>query len=88
MAAQADRMTRLVADLLSLSRIELNEHIPPSGRVDLDRAAADVVDAVSVLVKQKAISVVLDQGEARPDPATPAAAAWPPSCAQRPLHQS
>ena len=65
MAAQADRMTRLVADLLSLSRIELNEHIPPSGRVDLDRAAADVVDAVSVLVKEKAISVVLDQGEAR-----------------------
>ena len=35
-------MGRLVADLLSLSRIELNEHIPPSGRVDLDRAASDV----------------------------------------------
>ncbi len=31
MAAQADRMGRLVADLLSLSRIELNEHIPPLG---------------------------------------------------------
>jgi two-component system phosphate regulon sensor histidine kinase PhoR len=65
MAAQADRMTRLVADLLSLSRIELNEHIPPSGRVDLDRAASDVVDAVSVLVQEKAVAVVLDQGEAR-----------------------
>ncbi|WP_414632970.1 sensor histidine kinase [Brevundimonas sp. UBA7534] len=65
MAAQADRMSRLVADLLSLSRIELNEHIPPSGRVDLDRAASDVVDAVSVIVRNKDVSVVLDQGEAR-----------------------
>jgi two-component system phosphate regulon sensor histidine kinase PhoR len=65
MSAQADRMGRLVADLLSLSRIELNEHIPPSGRVDLDRAASDVVDAVSVLTQEKQIAVVVDQGEAR-----------------------
>ncbi|MDZ4319109.1 MAG: ATP-binding protein, partial [Phenylobacterium sp.] len=65
MSAQADRMGRLVADLLSLSRIELNEHIPPSGRVDLDRAASDVVDAVSVLTQEKQINVVVDQGEAR-----------------------
>lgn len=65
MSAQADRMGRLVADLLSLSRIELNEHIPPSGRVDLDRAAADVVDAVSVLTQEKQVEVRVDQGEAR-----------------------
>ncbi|WP_395945073.1 sensor histidine kinase [Brevundimonas sp.] len=65
MSAQADRMGRLVADLLSLSRIELNEHIPPSGRVDLDRAASDVVDAVSVLTQDKQVAVVVDQGEAR-----------------------
>lgn len=65
MSAQADRMGRLVADLLSLSRIELNEHIPPSGRVDLDRAASDVVDAISVLTREKEIVIALDQGEAR-----------------------
>ena len=59
MAAQAERMTRLVADLLSLSRIELNEHIPPSGRVDLARAAGDVVDAVSVLSADREVRVVL-----------------------------
>jgi two-component system phosphate regulon sensor histidine kinase PhoR len=60
MAAQADRMGRLVADLLSLSRIELNEHIPPSGHVDLSRAASDVVDAVSVLSQERGVTVLLD----------------------------
>jgi len=60
MSAQADRMSRLVADLLSLSRIELNEHIPPSGQVDLSRAAADVVDAVSVLSRDKGVIIQLE----------------------------
>ncbi|KAK0329465.1 hypothetical protein LTR94_036730, partial [Friedmanniomyces endolithicus] len=53
MAVQADRMRRLVADLLSLSRIELNEHIAPLGRVNLARATADVVDAVSVISSER-----------------------------------
>jgi two-component system phosphate regulon sensor histidine kinase PhoR len=59
MAAQADRMGRLVADLLSLSRIELNEHVPPSGRVDLARAASDVIDALSVLSAEREVRIVL-----------------------------
>jgi two-component system, OmpR family, phosphate regulon sensor histidine kinase PhoR len=63
MATQADRMSRLVSDLLSLSRIELNEHIPPAGRVDLARAAADVVDAVSVLSAERDVIVRLEDRE-------------------------
>jgi len=63
MATQAERMGRLVADLLSLSRIELNEHIPPSGRVDLARATSDVIDAVSVLSAERQVRIVL-QGDA------------------------
>ncbi len=59
MATQADRMGRLVADLLSLSRIELNEHIPPEGRVDLARSVSDVVDAVSVLSAERGVRIVM-----------------------------
>lgn len=59
MALQTGRMSRLVADLLSLSRIELNEHIPPAGRVDLTLAAAEVADAVSVLPADRQVRVLL-----------------------------
>lgn len=35
MSSQAERMNRLINDILSLSRIELNEHVPPSEKADL-----------------------------------------------------
>jgi two-component system phosphate regulon sensor histidine kinase PhoR len=47
MRQQAARMARLVDDLLSLSRIELNEHLPPRGEVeltDLLRGMAQTLD--------------------------------------------
>ena len=47
MQAQAERMQRLVADLMSLSRIELNEHVPPRQRVDLGEVANDVIDSLA-----------------------------------------
>ena len=69
MAIQADRMSRLVADLLSLSRIELNEHIPPSGLVDLSRVCRDVIDAVSVLSEDRHVDVQV--GGVAPQAAAP-----------------
>ena len=43
-ASQAQRMTRLIDDLLSLSRIEMREHLPPTTPVDLVPLARQMVD--------------------------------------------
>jgi len=56
MQAQAERMSRLIDDLMSLSRIELNEHIAPLGQVDLAMAAIDVLDALAPQAKDKAVT--------------------------------
>lgn len=55
MSAQAERMSRLIDDLMSLSRIELNEHIAPADEVDLSLTVVDVVDAVSPLAREKGV---------------------------------
>ncbi|AZS22908.1 MULTISPECIES: cell wall metabolism sensor histidine kinase WalK [unclassified Caulobacter] len=56
MLAQAERMSRLIDDLMSLSRIELNEHIAPAGRVDLSMAAIDVIDALAPQARDKGVT--------------------------------
>lgn len=56
MLAQAERMSRLIDDLMSLSRIELNEHIAPAGRVDLSMAAIDVIDALAPQAREKGVT--------------------------------
>ena len=40
MAIEAARMRRLIDDLLSLTRIEMNEHVPPAGRAIAGRRGA------------------------------------------------
>lgn len=52
MQAQAERMQRLVSDLMSLSHIELNEHVPPKDIVDVGETAADVVESLAPLFDQ------------------------------------
>jgi two-component system phosphate regulon sensor histidine kinase PhoR len=56
MAVQAERMRRLIDDLMSLSRIELGEHIPPSGEVDLALAVIDVLDALGPLAHERSVT--------------------------------
>lgn len=57
MAAQTDRMRRLVDDLLSLSRVELNEHVPPAGRTDLRLVVLDVCEALAPLAQQRGVAL-------------------------------
>ena len=51
MRSQADRMRRLIDDLLSLSRIEMNEHVRPSTEIDLVQVAHHVRDVLSGIAK-------------------------------------
>ncbi len=56
MGRQAERMARLIEDLMSLSRIELSEHIRPSGICDLTVAVADVADALAPQLAAKGVT--------------------------------
>jgi two-component system phosphate regulon sensor histidine kinase PhoR len=55
MASQAGRMARLIDDLLSLSRIELNEHIAPEGQVDVALVTLDVIAALAPLAAERGV---------------------------------
>ncbi|MGH6933259.1 MAG: ATP-binding protein [Dongiaceae bacterium] len=66
MDGQAQRMSRLVADLLSLSRIELNEHSPPIGAVDPGKILRSATDSLQMKAVEKRMIIVVD-GPARDD---------------------
>ena len=51
MRTQAERMRRLIDDLLSLSRIEINEHVRPTATVDLAQVARMVLDALMPMAR-------------------------------------
>lgn len=55
MQTQAERMSRLVDDLMSLSRIELSEHVAPREQVDLVGVVRDVVDASGPIAARRAV---------------------------------
>ena len=59
MHVQAERMSRLIDDLMSLSRIELNEHIPPANEVDLTGALMDVIDAVGPIANERGVEIAV-----------------------------
>ena len=57
MAEQAERMERLVTDLLSLRSIESREHLPPSASADLCKAIKAAQDSLLLLAKDKGVSL-------------------------------
>ena len=66
MRDQAWRMTRLIDDLLSLSRIELREHVAPNRRVDVRLVTMRMLDALRPMARERGVDIAL---ECPPEPA-------------------
>lgn len=64
MREQANRMARLVDDLLQLSRVELHEHVAPATPVDLAHIVGHMVEILNPLARERgvAISVAIREG--------------------------
>jgi two-component system phosphate regulon sensor histidine kinase PhoR len=59
MVEQARRMSRLIDDLLSLSRVELNEHVRPQTVVDLAPIVGHVCDTLSPLASERGVEMIV-----------------------------
>jgi two-component system phosphate regulon sensor histidine kinase PhoR len=63
---QSLRMSRLVNDLLSLSRIELDEHTPPTGTADVAALVGNVVATLELRAASRRVAIRLDLPEDPP----------------------
>lgn len=59
MHTEAARMARLVDDLMSLSRVEINEHVAPREAVDLEDVLAAVAATLSVRAAGKDMTITV-----------------------------
>ena len=64
MAHQAERMTRLIDDLLSLSRVEMRVHLPPRGIVELNESAQYVFQSLEPMAEAAKVKLSFVRGEA------------------------
>jgi two-component system, OmpR family, phosphate regulon sensor histidine kinase PhoR len=60
MHEQASRMARLIEDLLSLSRIEMNEHVTPTGRANLHHVIGSVAATLELRAKARGMRVAIE----------------------------
>lgn len=60
MLDQAERMSRLISDLLSLSRIEMKAHVHPETKVDLVKIVKHVADALGPLALEMGVKIETD----------------------------
>jgi two-component system phosphate regulon sensor histidine kinase PhoR len=65
MSEQAERMTRLIDDLLSLSRVEMREHLPLGAIVELNDVMASVIQSLQPLAVAAGVAIEL-AGSAEP----------------------
>ena len=63
MSEQAQRMTRLIDDLLVLSRVEMRLHLPPVTVVDLNHLASEAVRLAAPTAKKEGATLDLELAE-------------------------
>ena len=63
MLTQARRMKRLIDDLLTLSRIELNEHVRPNAKVSLADIAKQAAGNLAALATEASVKIDIEAGE-------------------------
>jgi two-component system, OmpR family, phosphate regulon sensor histidine kinase PhoR len=66
MKTQAARMARLIDDLLSLSRVELAEHMHPDTPIDLFAVVRQVVDGLQTLATDRGVEIAIAPAPAAP----------------------
>jgi len=63
MHTQANRMARLIDDLLSLSRVELSAHVRPEASIDIVPIIHQVVDGLEALASERQVEIEVDLPE-------------------------
>jgi two-component system phosphate regulon sensor histidine kinase PhoR len=66
MLREAKRMALLIDDLLSLSRVEINEHVRPTAPVDIAGVLLNVTEALSVQAKVANVPIRVNYGSNLP----------------------
>ena len=60
MAEQGRRMSRLIDDLLCLSRVEQPQHLRPSATVEVVSVVRHVIDGLAQLARERRVTLMLD----------------------------
>lgn len=60
MEQESNRMNRLVGDLLSLSRVEADERVRPTGKVELDKLLASTLTSLTPLAESNGVTLFFD----------------------------
>lgn len=60
MDGEAKRMARLIDELLSLSRVESEEHLPPRGRVDLANLLHEIARSLDMQAAARGMKIEVD----------------------------
>ena len=61
MHRESQRMSRLIEDLLSLSRVEINEHVAPRKPVNIENILKAVIEVLQPQASQRGITINLEE---------------------------